>query len=109
MAAPSLPGVPDAPTDWSSMWALRITSAINALVGKANCSADLTLGAGAATTTMSDARLSAFSVLSFMPTTASAATAHGTIYVTGQKNGAATIHHANTADIDKTFRVAIHG
>jgi hypothetical protein len=58
---------------------------------------------------MTDARLSPFSVLTFMPITASAATAHGTIYVTNLNNSTCTINHANTADTDKTFRVGIHG
>lgn len=109
MTAPAFPAVPAAPAEWSQMWATRLLSVVNMLVGKVNCAADLTLAAAAATTTMTDARLSAFSVLTFMPTTANAATAHSTIYVTGQKTGAATINHANTADVDKTFRVAIHG
>lgn len=94
---------------WSRIWGLRITDVVNMLVGKANCVADLTLTAGAASTTMIDARLSAFSALTFMPTTANAATAKPTIYVTDQKKGQATINHANTADVDKSFRVAIHG
>lgn len=109
MVAPSFPNVPGAPLSWSQMWGLRVQEIVNMLAAKLNCAADLTLASGAATTTMSDARLSAFSVLTFMPTTANAATAHGTIYVTGQKKGEATINHANTAQADKIFRVAIHG
>lgn len=105
----SLQPVPGAPAQVTQPWLARLVSTVNALVGKANCAASLTLAAGAATTTMTDTRLSAVSVLAFMPTTATAATAHGTIYVTGQKQGEAVIHHANTADTDKIFRVAIHG
>lgn len=106
---PWFDAVPPAPQEWSSMWAGKVQAMVNVLLGKANCATNLTLDANAATTTFTDARLSAFSVLTFMPTTATAATAHGTIYVTGMNNGTATINHANTADTDKTFRVAIHG
>lgn len=90
-------------------WFNRLVTTVNALVSKANCAADLTLTAAAASTDMVDNRLSAFSVLAFMPTTAHAATAHATIYVTDQRKGYAKINHANTADTDKSFRVAIHG
>ncbi len=90
-------------------WFNRLVTTVNALVSKANCAASLTLTASVTSTDMVDNRLSAVSVLTFMPTTANAAIAHGTIYVTDQKQGYAKINHANTADIDKTMRVAIHG
>lgn len=109
MAAPTFPNVPAGPLTWSQMWGLRVSEIVNMLVAKLNCAADLTLTANAATTTMSDARLSPFSVLTFMPTTANAAAAKAGLYVTGQTKGAATINHANNAQTDKTFRVAIHG
>lgn len=90
-------------------WFARLVTAVNALVAKANCAADLTLTASATDTDMIDNRLSAFSVLTFMPTTASAATAKPSIYVTDQRQGFATINHASDAATDQTFRVAIHG
>lgn len=104
-----IPSADRAPKDYAQPWAQRTVDAINRLAEKANCAADLTLTAGATSTTMTDPRLSPFSVLTFMPTTASAATAHASIYVTGMNNGTCTVNHANTADADKTFRVAIHG
>jgi hypothetical protein len=106
---PSFDPVPPAPLEWHPMWAAKVQTMMNVLLSKANCAAHLTLEANATSTVMSDPRLSAFSVLTFMPTTATAAIAHGTIYVTGQNNGTATINHATTADLDKTFMVAIHG
>lgn len=101
--------VPAPPPDWQQAWALRLGTMVNVLLQKANCAADLTLAPNAASTTMTDPRLSAVSVLTFMPTTANAATAKGTIYVTGQNKGAAVINHANNAQVDKTFRVGILG
>lgn len=107
--APSFDPVPNAPLQWSRMWALRVQDMVNVLLRKANCAADLTLTANAASTTMTDARLSAFSVLTFMPTTATAATALAGLYVTNMNTGSCTVNHANTADTDKIFRVGIHG
>lgn len=109
MAAPGFPNVPSAAPAWSQMWGLRVSEVVNMLAAKINCAADLTLAANAAATTMVDARLSAFSALTFMPTTANAAAALSGLYVTGQRKGQATINHANNAQVDKTFRVAIHG
>lgn len=106
---PTYSPVPNAQSQYDVAWASRIVAAVNLLIGKLNGTADLTLDANAASTLFSHPRLSAFSTLTFMPTTANAATAKGTIYVTGQNNGVATINHANTADTDKTFKVMIHG
>jgi hypothetical protein len=105
----SIPAPLGAPAQLTREWATRLTELVTAIIRKVNNAASLTLASGATSTTMTDARLSAESVLTFMPTTAHAATAHGTIYVTDQKTSSAKINHANTADNDKTFRVAIHG
>lgn len=111
MSTPYFPTVDRPPPAWSVIWAQRLVDALNTLIGKANSAADLTLTANATTTTMTDARLSPFSVLTFMPTTATAATALGGLYVAAatMNNGSCVVTHANTADTDKTFRVAIHG
>lgn len=106
---PTYNPVPAAPAQYDAAWAIRIVAAVNLLIGKLNGTAELTLDANAASTLLSHPRLSAFSVLTFMPTTANAATAKASIYVTAQNNGVATINHANTADTDKTFKVMIHG
>lgn len=106
---PTYTPVPGAPPEWDSAWATRIVAAVNLLLGKLSNTADLTLDANATMTAFSHPRLSVASTLVFMPLTANAATAKGTIYVTDQNNGVATINHANTADTDKTFRVFING
>lgn len=107
--APYFDAVPEAPAQWTRIWAGKVQSMLNVALRKLNCAADLTLTANAATTTFTDARLSAFSVLTFMPTTANAAAALGGIYVTAMNTGSCTVNHANNAQTDKTFRVAIHG
>jgi hypothetical protein len=103
------PPVPNAPPAWDPNWASRISEGLNLVIRKANNMAEITLTAGAGTTVMTDARLSAFSVLSFMPTTANAAAVQGSMWVDTQGNGHATIHHANSGTTDKNFRVLIGG
>lgn len=99
----TVPSKPDA------AWFARLVAAVNALIGKSNCTADVTLTASDTTTLMQDARLSAFSILTFMPVTANAAAAKPDLYVTDQKTGQALINHASSADVDQTFRVGIFG
>lgn len=79
------------------------------LTGKLNCTTTVTLAAGATTTTLTDARIGPASFIDFMPTTAHAATAKGGLYVSARGEGSATLTHANTADVDKTFGVIIIG
>lgn len=105
---PFFPPVPNPPPAYAVDWANRVVTALNVAMGKVNNGATLRLLDGAATTPMIDARLSAFSVLTFMATTANAAAIASSIWVDGNAKGVATIHHANTAEIDQTFEVAIH-
>lgn len=81
--------------------------------GKLDCIAEVTLTAGAATTTLNDVRLSNQSVVLFDPKTANAAAelAAGTMYVLTSNRGNAswTITHANNAHVDRTFQVLIIG
>lgn len=85
---------------------------INQLLrGKLNVTLDVTLTANSATTTVTDERISVFSFIGWEPLTAHAAAeiAAGGMYVdkTTQVNGALTITHANNAQTDRTFRIAI--
>lgn len=81
------------------------------LIGKLNVCVDVTLTANAASTTVTDARIRESSGLYLMPTTANAAAALGTTYISdsGRTHGSVTITHANNAQTDRTFRVAILG
>lgn len=103
------PPVPNPAPGYDPNWASRISEGLNTVIRKVNCMAEITLTAGAASTVMEDARLSAFSVLSFMPRTANAALIAGSIWVDTQGNGHATIHHTNSGTTDKDFRVGIMG
>ncbi len=84
----------------------RINQLIN---GRSNAVGDVTLTANAASTTLTDARISVDSFIGLMPTTANAAGALATTYVSARGKGVATITHANNAQADKTFRYAIQG
>jgi hypothetical protein len=81
--------------------------------GKLEAVGEVTLTANAASTTLTDTRISPQSVIIWHPRTANAATelAAGTMYITDANmgSGTATITHANNAQSDKTFRYAVIG
>lgn len=81
----------------------------NALQGKLNNTGSLTLAAGAATTTLTDKRIGANSVILIMPTTAHAAAELATLYFTAFVKGSCTVNHANNAQVDRTFKYAVLG
>ena len=113
---PHVPAPPTSLTDLASLvkWARKLFDAIKAWrVGKFDCTAEITLTANAATSTLADHRLSPQSHVSFDPKTANAAAekAAGTMYVltANRGDGAWTITHANNAQADRTFVVLILG
>jgi hypothetical protein len=81
--------------------------------GKLEVVAEVTLTASAASTTITDIRISPQSVIVWHPRTANAAAelAAGTMYITDANmgSGTATITHANNAQTDRDFRLAIIG
>lgn len=109
MAEPRYEAIPNAPQTWERMWAARLVYAVNLLISKANCTLDLTLTPSATSTTLTDFRVHPGCVLGFMPTTANAATAWPSIYVTNVGKGTADINHASAVATDQTFRVSIVG
>lgn len=105
---PLFPPVPNPPPAYAVDWANRVVTSINVAMSKVNNGAEITLTPLATSTVLIDARLSAFSVLTFMPKTANAAIALPDIWVDGQKKGEATIHHMSAAAVDQTFGIGIH-
>ena len=81
------------------------------MAGKLNCTTSVTLTANAASTAFADPRITAQSVILLMPTTANASAeiGGGTIYIGTRGDQTATITHANNANADRTFAVAIIG
>lgn len=93
-------------------FARQIAQAVSRLAaGQSNATGSVTLTANAATTTVTDARMGAASVVLFDPTTANAATelAAGTMRVSTRAGGSFTITHANNAQTDRTFKFLIQG
>jgi hypothetical protein len=109
--APLSEGPPSSFVDAASQrWVRRIVDVVNqSQRGKLNVTLSVTLTAGAALTIVKDARIGAFSALVFMPLSANAAAeqAAGTLYVSAQQTGQATIAHANNAQTDRLFRIVI--
>lgn len=102
----------EAPRTWGMVPEhLRILAdRINLLInGRSNAVGTVTLTANAASTTLTDARISVDSCIALMPTTSNAAGAKATTYIATLGKGTATITHANNAQTDRTFRYAIQG
>ena len=70
---------------------------------------EITLTASSATTTLTDERINERSCITFMPTTANAATDLANLYVTGKGDGTATLNHTNNAQNDRTYCYTVIG
>lgn len=79
--------------------------------GKLACTGTVTLAssASASSTTITDARIGAFSYIGFMPTTLNAASAMPALYVSSRSQGGATVSHAINGAADKIYVYAILG
>lgn len=84
---------------------LKLNAVIN---GGGNNTGTVTLTASATTTTVTDTRASNTSIVVLMPTTANAAAALSTTYISSTL-GSFTLTHANNAQTDRTFNYAIIG
>lgn len=105
------PGVPSY-TGNVPTWIQKVSTFLNNMLrGKLNCITTLTLTANAASTTLTDSRISHQSVIALTPTTANAAAALATTYQvdTGRVAGSRVFTHANNAQTDRTFDVTIVG
>ena len=77
--------------------------------GRSNGIGTLTLAVSATTTTVVDHNCASDSGVFLCPTTADAAAAMATTYLTTVKNGSFTFTHANNTQADRTFIYAIIG
>lgn len=106
-------GFPVVPISWSGLteeWVRLVAEVVRSLQdGKILATGNVTLTASAATTTLSDRRIGPNSVILLMPTTANAAAALATTYISARTNESATITHANNAQSNKTFGYAVLG
>lgn len=94
-------------------WVRAVSEAVaRVLGGKMNAVLDVTLPDGAASTTVIDARIGAFTMFVWEPLTANAAAllwAAPYVVVASQQEGEATFDHANTANADQDFRLLMIG
>lgn len=115
-----MPAYPQAPTNGlppneisgaaSSSWTQLIAEALNRVLGgKLNVTLKFTLGASQTSTTIIDSRISAANWLGLQPLSADAAAALGGCWWSAQTSGSATLSHANTASLDRTFNLLIIG
>ena len=82
---------------------LLATTVNEILKGRANNTGSVTLTAGATTTTVTDNLFGSNMVPLLVPTTANAAAALATTYVSARANGSFTLTHANAATSNRTF------
>jgi hypothetical protein len=73
------------------------------LTGRANNANEFTLTAGATSTVVVDPAYESLMVPVFIPTTANAAAAVPTTYISARSKGSFTVTHANNGQTDKTF------
>ena len=89
----------------------KLARAINRITeGKINCTLDVTLRPGQATTEVVDPRIAPTSFLAWMPQTASASAAERAgIYVGARAKGSAVLSHAANAATDQTLTILVLG
>jgi hypothetical protein len=82
----------------------RIAESVNGLIdGKLDVTGTLTLEDGATSTVILDNKFESNMVPVLIPTTANAAGALATTYLSARAKGSFTLTHANNAQTDKTF------
>lgn len=100
--------LPDFAAVWR--WLDRVFEAVTlAQAGKLNCVTTVTLTPGATTTTLDHELIATTSQITWSPRTPHAAAAMTALHVSAKTNGSATLTHNNTADVDRTFDIAILG
>lgn len=117
MANSEYPDVQDYTDNTPSLLRSVVRTIRNIMQGKTNNTGSVTLTANAASTNVNVALgdIGPYSTILFMPTTANAAAAIGTTYVSAITITASpqvnqfTITHANNAQVDKSFRFVIIG
>lgn len=100
-----------APTNPDTKQQLRnISQALNSVLsGKLNAVTQITLTASSTTTQLIDQRIGGNTFIGFSPRSANAAAALSGLYVSQKVNGQATLTHASTATVDRTFDVLLIG
>lgn len=91
-------------------WDLQARAILNnAVAGKLNVLGEVTLDAGAPTTTLIDSLITQASLIVLMPMSANAAAALQSLHFQPTDTGSVVIHHANNGQTDRWFRYAVLG
>lgn len=99
---------PSLPQDMA--YGRRTIDAINAAIrGKTNNRGEFTLDDGVGTTTLSDEKIGADSVIVLMPMSANAAAALPFLYFDTPTRGSVDVNHDVSVMTDRTFRYAVIG
>lgn len=109
----NFPSVPVTGVSWRE-WLTRVATTLNEVLrGRLNVTGTLTLTANAASSTLTDDRISINSAIILVPATANAAAelGNGTLFIseTNRVNGSIILTHANNAQADRTYRFVIIG
>lgn len=83
-----------------------VTALRQTIDGRTDNWGQVTLTAGATTTTYSSQNISENSTIALSPRTLNAAAAFASTYVSARANGFVTLTHANNAQTDRTFDLA---
>lgn len=87
-----------------------LSDAVRTLIqGGGNFVLTVTLNASATTTVVSNVIINSGAAPSLTPMTANAAAAVATTYFSNIAAGTFTLTHANNAQVDRTFRIAVKG
>lgn len=100
------------PRNYSSdvSYVRRLAQVVEGIMnGKTNNGGTFTLTASATSTTVSNERVGAYSKILFSPTTANAATALMTAYVSAVANGEFTVTHTSAVSVDRTYNYVLIG
>jgi hypothetical protein len=103
------PTVPHGIPDVQRNLRLLAESINGVLVGRTNNTGEITISRGATTTTLTDPRLSVFSVVVFSPMTANAAANIPYALEANRSNGEWTLTHTAIEQDNQTFSYAIIG
>ena len=91
-------------------WGRRVSKVINnLLIGKLNNTGTLTLGNGAVSTTVSDARVGPSSVILLMPISATGAISLDQWRIATRTDGSFVVTHTSTSTADCTAAYAVLG
>lgn len=110
---PAFPGISDDPPldePARGLWLRQLAGVVGGLLlGKLNCTGTVTLTANQTSTSVNDPRAGGQSCILLMPTTANAAAALATTFVSARAKRNFVLSHASVASIDRSFVYAILG